>query len=68
MLNDANNANELYDNVIMPYKGALEAWYSNHRSVKLYFMLIIATIYVVLTGRMMFSSTFLSSLLLDQKN
>lgn len=39
---------EFYKNVITPYKGALEVWYSENRSVVMYFRLIIMTIGVVL--------------------
>ena len=40
MLNDADNADEYYDKVIMPYKGQLEQWYVKHYSIKIYFLLI----------------------------
>ena len=32
-----------HDKVITPYKGALESWYADHRSVGLYFKLIVMT-------------------------
>ncbi len=37
-----------YDEHIAPYKGKIEAWYVEHRSLYLYFLLIIMTIVVVL--------------------
>lgn len=39
---------EFYKNVITPYKGALEVWYSKHRNVFMYFTLIYMTVKVVL--------------------
>ena len=39
---------EFHDRVITPYKGQLEAWYADHRSVPLYFRLIFMTIWAVL--------------------
>lgn len=47
MLDDAENAEWLYDEVIMPYKGRLEEWYVEHRSLRLYFLLILLTVWVV---------------------
>ncbi len=37
-----------YDQVIMPYKGEVERWYIDNRSVKNYFLIIIATIWIIL--------------------
>ena len=51
MLRDAENSELLYDTVIMPYKGKLEAWYATNNSLKLYFILILSTVYVVFTGK-----------------
>ena len=39
---------EFYKNVITPYKGALEVWYSENKSLGLYFRLIFMTVGVVL--------------------
>ena len=39
---------ECYNNVIAPYKGELELWYIEHRSIGLYFVLIFLTAWVVL--------------------
>lgn len=62
MLHDAEDAELFYDTVIMPYKGELEAWYAMHTSLSLYFMLILSTVYVVLTGKILLSKTVLSSI------
>jgi lipopolysaccharide/colanic/teichoic acid biosynthesis glycosyltransferase len=37
-----------YDEVIMPYKGALEEWFVTHRSTWVYLMSIVLTAWVVL--------------------
>ena len=39
---------DFYDNVIAPYKGALEEWYVTNRSLYIYFVLIIVTVWVVI--------------------
>ena len=39
---------EYYKNAIIPYKGELEVWYANHKSVFMYFRLIFMTVGVVL--------------------
>jgi lipopolysaccharide/colanic/teichoic acid biosynthesis glycosyltransferase len=39
---------ELYDNVIAPYKGEVEAWYVRHQSLTTYLKVILVTIWVVL--------------------
>lgn len=62
MLHDAEDAELFYDTVIMPYKGELEAWYASQNSLGLYFMLILSTVYVVLTGKIFLSKTVLSSI------
>lgn len=62
MLHDAEDAELFYDTVIMPYKGELEAWYAKQNSLGLYFMLILSTVYVVLTNKILLSKTVLSSI------
>ena len=62
MLRDAENSELLYDTVIMPYKGKLEAWYATHNSLKLYFILILSTVYVVFTGKIILGKPVKSSL------
>src|SRR6056297_4324641 len=47
MLADADSADRFYDEVIMPYKGAVEAWYVEHRDLKYYFALIGLTCWVI---------------------
>lgn len=44
------NKDEFYRNVIMPYKGELEVWYTKHRNVFMYFKLIFMTVAVVLNS------------------
>ena len=39
---------EYYKNAIIPYKGELEVWYANHKSVFMYFRLIFMTVGAVL--------------------
>ena len=48
LMDSSNDPNHFYDNIIMPHKGALEAWYVNNKSISLYFRLILATLYVVI--------------------
>ena len=47
MLADAESADRFYDQVIMPYKGRLEAWYVERASLGLYFALIGLTCWVI---------------------
>jgi len=51
MMADAEDADRLYDEVIMPYKGRLEEWYVANQSVRLYFLLIFLTGWVVVFPR-----------------
>lgn len=51
MFEDAEDADRFYDDVIMPYKGRLEEWYVANQSLKLYFLLIFLTGWVVLFRR-----------------
>ncbi len=39
---------KFYKNIIMPYKAALEGWYTEHQSIIMYFRLIIMTIEAVI--------------------
>ena len=48
MLREVADADEFYDNVIMPYKGMVEEWYVSHRSIFYYFLIIVTTMFVVL--------------------
>ncbi|MDB2584930.1 sugar transferase [Alphaproteobacteria bacterium] len=47
MLEQAECAEQFYDNTIMPYKGKLEEWYVSHRNILNYFILIGVTIFVI---------------------
>ena len=38
---------DFYDNVIVPYKGALEEWFISNKSLYIYFMVIFTTVWVV---------------------
>ena len=42
---------ELYDSLIAPYKAELELWYFKNVSMRMYFLLIVATFGIVLLGR-----------------
>lgn len=48
MLQKVENKEVFFKAVVLPYKGRLEAWYAEHRSVSLYFKLIFLTIDAVL--------------------
>lgn len=48
MLGDVEQADRLYDEVAMPYKGQLEEWYVANQGLKNYFSLIFATVWVVI--------------------
>lgn len=48
MLNAVTDRNHFHDTVIAPYKGALEVWFVQHRSVNVYFKLIWLTVLAVL--------------------
>jgi lipopolysaccharide/colanic/teichoic acid biosynthesis glycosyltransferase len=47
LLNNASNAHLFYEHVIAPYKGSLERWYIENKTVYTYFLLIILTVWVV---------------------
>jgi lipopolysaccharide/colanic/teichoic acid biosynthesis glycosyltransferase len=51
LMNDSNNADELYDQIIMPYKANLEKWYITHNSLSMYFSLIFLTIWTVIFSK-----------------
>lgn len=44
----ANASVDFYDNVIAPYKGALEEWFVLHKSLYIYFIAIFVTVWAVL--------------------
>jgi lipopolysaccharide/colanic/teichoic acid biosynthesis glycosyltransferase len=51
MMDNADDADEIYNNEIMPYKGELEKWYVENNSIFVYFTCIFLTLWVVLTGK-----------------
>ena len=51
MMNKAKDADYLYDNIIMPYKGLLEIWYVENRNIKTYFSLIFCTLWVIIFSK-----------------
>jgi len=51
MMDDAADADEIYNSQIMPYKGTLEKWYVENNNIFIYFILILLTVWVVLTGK-----------------
>ena len=48
MLNAVEDRDKFHDTIIAPYKGALEVWFVQHRSVGVYFKLIWLTVLAVL--------------------
>ena len=48
MMYIAEDSHQFYDNVIMPYKGLLEEWYVANQGMKVYFLCILVTAWVVL--------------------
>jgi lipopolysaccharide/colanic/teichoic acid biosynthesis glycosyltransferase len=51
MLQGADDPQDLYARVIMPYKGEVERWYLHHQSLRTYFAVIFVTIWVVLFSK-----------------
>ena len=47
MMHVNNDPDKFYDEIVMPYKGSLEAWYVSNQNIFSYFSLIILTIWVV---------------------
>ena len=47
LVNLSKDAEEFYDNVIMPYKGELEEWFVHNNTLKNYLLLIFTTLWVV---------------------
>ena len=62
MLDQAEGAEEFYDNTIMPYKGKLEEWYVSNQSLTLYFALIIATIFTLNFGQIPFRDSLFAEI------
>jgi lipopolysaccharide/colanic/teichoic acid biosynthesis glycosyltransferase len=51
MMHELPDPGRFYDDVIMPYKGALEEWYVRRQNLAMYFFLIGLTVWVVLFPR-----------------
>lgn len=51
MLKGKNGSLDFYDNVIAPYKGCLEEWFVNNNSLRLYFIAIFVTVWVVIAKK-----------------
>jgi lipopolysaccharide/colanic/teichoic acid biosynthesis glycosyltransferase len=51
LLHGAADPANFYDNVIAPYKGALEKWYVRHATLINYFLVIFVTVWVVVFPR-----------------
>ena len=52
MMDAQRDPGKFYDEIIMPFKGALECWYVSNRSIGLYFSLICVTAWVVLSSNL----------------
>ena len=48
MIHASNDPDNFYDDIVMPYKGSLEAWYVANQHIQSYLILIVLTIWVVL--------------------
>ena len=48
IMHGASASVDFYDNVIAPYKGALEEWFVSNKSLYIYFMAIFTTVWAVL--------------------
>ena len=53
-IGNTNQPEKFYVDKIANYKGSLEEWYVENRSVFLYFYLIIITVYVIFTNKQNF--------------
>jgi lipopolysaccharide/colanic/teichoic acid biosynthesis glycosyltransferase len=62
MLDGENDSNAVFDTIISTYKARLEKWYVENQSVRLYFMLILATIVAVLFPKINFVSNWFKDL------
>ena len=52
MLTSAVNNDEFYDSVIMPYKGQLETWYVNHRTILIDLKIVYVTALKIIFPRL----------------
>jgi lipopolysaccharide/colanic/teichoic acid biosynthesis glycosyltransferase len=51
LMHAASDPNRFYDEVVMPYKGALEEWYVANKGLRVYLMAIFVTAWVVVFPR-----------------
>lgn len=51
LTNLSEDAEDFYDNVIMPYKGELEEWFVHNNTLKNYLLLIFTTMWVVVFSK-----------------
>lgn len=51
LMQGSSDAGKFYDDVIAPYKGALEEWYVQRQSIKLYIAIVLGTLWVVIAPR-----------------
>lgn len=49
MMDAAEDPDRLYDEEIMPYKAKLESWYKERNNIKMYFMLIFLTVFIIIS-------------------
>ena len=61
MLKDLDSI-DIYDEIIAPYKGDLEIWFTNNNNIFVYFVLIIATIFAIIGGSPKLLHTFFKDL------
>jgi lipopolysaccharide/colanic/teichoic acid biosynthesis glycosyltransferase len=47
IMSDVSNNLNFYNEVVAPYKGSLEVWYTNNKTIPIYFQLIILTLMIV---------------------
>ena len=47
-LSNIDNYNDIYDKIIMPYKGELELWYIKNKNIKNCILLIFLTVWIIL--------------------
>ena len=47
IMHDGSTSVDFYDNIIAPYKGSLEVWFVSKKSLSIYFLAIIITIWTV---------------------
>ena len=51
ILSGENRGIDFYKNTLAPYKGKLEEWFVEHKSIKVYFSAILVTIWVVISPK-----------------